>query len=91
MFLKKMAELNDAVKFYEKAIVLEPHFADAYNNIGIVLFETGQFDDAIKFYEKALEVEPSYAEAHNNLGNTLSKKLVNWIKLLRVMEVSTKV
>ena len=84
MFLQKVTVLDDAIKFYEKAIDLNPNFADAYNNIGIVLLEMGQSDDAIKFYQKALEIEPSYAEAHNNLGMP-SKILVNWMRQSRVI------
>ena len=58
MFLEKGNRLV-SFKFYEKAIDLNPNFADAYNNIGIVLLEMGQFDDAIKFYEKAIDLNPS--------------------------------
>ena len=34
------------LRSYERAIALDPDFADAHNNIGIVYLDLGQLDEA---------------------------------------------
>ena len=46
---------------------MSPNFAEAYNNLGIVLRETNRLKDAEKIYKKAIQINPNYAEAYNNL------------------------
>ncbi|MGO9526458.1 MAG: tetratricopeptide repeat protein [Verrucomicrobiia bacterium] len=45
--------------------------ADAHDNLGVVLAQTGKIEDAIAHFEQALRFNPDYADAHNNLGNAL--------------------
>ena len=54
-----------------KAIELQPHFAEAYNNLGLALNGQGKPDDAIAAYRKAIELKPDLAFAYGNLGNEL--------------------
>lgn len=44
----------------------------AYNNLGVVLKESGKYDQAIELYRRALEIHPTYSEAYNNLGVALN-------------------
>jgi len=46
----------------------------AHNNLGVILFQEGQWDEAVAHYQKALEIQPGYAEAYLNLGNALDQK-----------------
>jgi predicted O-linked N-acetylglucosamine transferase (SPINDLY family) len=50
---------------------LKPDYAEAHNNLGIVLNEQGRLDEAIASYGRALALKPDYAEAHSNRGNAL--------------------
>ncbi len=59
---------------YQSALLLDPLFAEAHNNYGIVLFQKGEIDEAIDEYQKALQIHSNYTEAHNNLGVLLSKE-----------------
>jgi len=62
---------NEAVKNYEKAIIIKPDYAKAHFNLGGTFQDIGQLSSSVKSYEKAIFIEPTYAEAHNNLGNVL--------------------
>jgi Flp pilus assembly protein TadD/ADP-heptose:LPS heptosyltransferase len=55
--------------FFEQAITLRPDFADAHNNLGLLLLESGEAARAVKCFEKALSIHPDMGVAHNNLGN----------------------
>jgi len=62
-------EYEEAIAHYEKALIIDPHFLKALNNIGVLLKLRGRFDEAKSYYFQALSLKPDFAEAHNNLGN----------------------
>ncbi len=47
-----------------KTIALKPDFAEAHNNLGIVLQELGRLDEAEASYTQAIALKPDFAEAH---------------------------
>lgn len=57
-----------AEEAYYKAIHLDPTLANAYTNLGNLLYRMGAGADARALYEKAIEVDPQQPEAHYNLG-----------------------
>ena len=59
---------------FKKALKLKPDYAEAYNNLGIVLKDLGDLEAAIINYEKAIEIKPNYAEAYNSKGVALKEK-----------------
>ena len=68
-----LGQLENAVKNYEKAILIKPDYAKAHFNLAGTLQELGQLDASVISYEKTLEIEPNFAEAHNNLGNVFKE------------------
>ena len=45
-----------------------------HNNLGVALYDQGDYDAAIAEYRKALAIASSYADVHTNLGNAYSDK-----------------
>ncbi len=70
--LAKQGEYEPAIADYEKALEIEPDYAEAHNSLGNALVHRGQADDGIGHYRKALEIKPDYAEAYYNLGLALA-------------------
>ena len=66
--LQKAGRPIEAVAAYEKAVALNPRYAEAYGNLGNVLRETGDLAGAVRAYQQALTLNPSQADTHNNLG-----------------------
>jgi tetratricopeptide (TPR) repeat protein len=60
-----------AVEQFEKATEVDPNFAEAWNNAGVVRQRLGNLQGAIADFSRAIEVNPSYADAHNNLARAL--------------------
>ncbi|MCP4603605.1 MAG: tetratricopeptide repeat protein [Proteobacteria bacterium] len=60
--------LSQAEEAYHRAIHLDPTLANAYTNLGNLLYRSGSNQDAKTLYQKAIEVDPAQAEAHYNLG-----------------------
>ena len=56
------------------AIKINPDHAEAYYNLGNVLFAKQKNEEAISHYKMAIKINPDYAKAHNNLKIALSKQ-----------------
>ncbi len=69
--LQELKQLDDALASFDKAIALEPNFADALNNRGTVLQELKRLDDALTSFDKAIVLEPNYADVFYNRGTVL--------------------
>ena len=47
-------------------------FAEAYDNLGLVLTQSGNDPEAIAAFREAVRIRPDYADAHANLGAVLT-------------------
>src|SRR5579864_2811346 len=54
--------------FFEKAIAIYPKYDQAYNNLGVILMNSGDLDDGEKAFSKAIELNDRYAGAYVNLA-----------------------
>ena len=66
--LHNQMDLTAALKCYEKAAKLDPHFPDAQNNIGTVYYEHKKYPKAIRSYKRAIKLRDDYAAFYLNLG-----------------------
>jgi predicted O-linked N-acetylglucosamine transferase (SPINDLY family) len=60
-----------AIESYNKAILLNPDYAESYCNRGSVQYILQQYQAALESYDKAIFLKPEFTEAHNNRGNAL--------------------
>jgi protein O-GlcNAc transferase len=61
----------DAASLVGRAVMLDPDFAEAHNDRGVILAASGLFADALSCFERAVALNPGYDEARNNLGRGL--------------------
>lgn len=61
----------EARKHFENAIILEP-CADAYSNLGILLYTAGRPDLAFEAYSHGLQLDPNKVDIHRGRVTTLS-------------------
>ena len=71
--LLAQGRVRDALPLLEKAVGIDPDYADAHNNLAKALAEDGQTEAAIAHFEKAIEVAPRYVNAHYNLATLLAQ------------------
>ena len=62
---------SDAASLVGRAVMLDPDFAEAHNDRGVILAANGLFADALSCFERAVAINPGYDEARNNLGRGL--------------------
>jgi len=65
-------EREEEVRWYREALKLRPDYAEAHNNLGIVLRHLGNEQEAAMHYLEALRLRPIYPEAHYNYGLLLA-------------------
>ncbi len=51
-----------------------PMSAKGYNNLGLILMNSGENDTAVELFRKAISLSPAYADPYNNLGIALGNK-----------------
>ncbi|XP_044507572.1 probable UDP-N-acetylglucosamine--peptide N-acetylglucosaminyltransferase SPINDLY isoform X2 [Mangifera indica] len=66
--LKLAGKTQEGIQEYYDALRIDPHYAPAYYNLGVVYSEMMQYDMALSCYEKAALERPLYAEAYCNMG-----------------------
>ena len=71
---RKKGEHDLAIADYDKAIALNPKYADAYGGRGAVYSNRGEHDLAIADYDKAIALKPKFAEAYGNRGLAYDSK-----------------
>lgn len=64
----QLLDLADAKKNYERAIKLNPSYAEAVNNLGTVYYAQKSLRRAIVQYKRALRLTPESASILSNLG-----------------------
>jgi tetratricopeptide (TPR) repeat protein len=64
-------DVESAVKRLEHAVELAPQFADAWNNLGTIAYQTEQYDRAERCFRAALQQDPQAFEPLVNLGGVL--------------------
>ena len=63
-----LTNLPAAVELLRHAVSIRPAFAEAHNNLGIVLTDLGLADEALPAFLEAIRLKPNYARAHANLA-----------------------
>ena len=58
-----------AIQDYDKALEIDPRYADAYSNRGNAYKASGNLALAIQEYNRSLELDPNIAETYYNRGN----------------------
>jgi tetratricopeptide (TPR) repeat protein len=65
---QRLGNLDEAMAFYQKAIITDPFYVVAYNDLGIVYEAKGFIDQAEACYLKAIRLNPDYPNVYSNLA-----------------------
>lgn len=66
--LKEMNRKEEALKYFERAIELNPKYAAAYCNVGLMMFELGEPELAITHYKYAITLNDQDPTFYHNLA-----------------------
>jgi tetratricopeptide (TPR) repeat protein len=71
MLGRKGSDSSQVLTEFNEALRLRPEYAEAHNNIGLVLAQNGDDERAGVEFREAVRIRPDYADAHANLGSVL--------------------
>ena len=57
---------REALYRWERAVQLDPTYAEAWNNLAVAYEQSGRFDDARKAYETAVKLDPKNQTIRQN-------------------------
>lgn len=63
------ARWEEAREAYAHVVVIDPTYAAAWNNLGLLHHRMGRYDEARECYRVALEADPACVQAAYNLGS----------------------
>jgi tetratricopeptide (TPR) repeat protein len=66
--LHQQTALSGALKYYQRAVKVDPLYADAENNVGTIWYQRKKYNKAIKAYQKAIAMRSDMAVLYSNLG-----------------------
>jgi tetratricopeptide (TPR) repeat protein len=61
--LRELGRLAEALAGYERAIALQPAYADAHHHRGVLLLDLQRLPEAVAAFDTALSLRPGFAEA----------------------------
>jgi tetratricopeptide (TPR) repeat protein len=63
-----MAEFENAIEAYRKAVELDPNYFDAWHALGMAYLRAGKIQDAIAAGKRSIEINPNDMLAHTSLS-----------------------
>src|SRR5262249_35337186 len=70
-YLHKLGNYTTAIKYFDKALAIDPNYVSALNDKGLALGYLGNYTGAIMYFDKALAIDPNYVPALNGKGLVL--------------------
>lgn len=58
---------RQASELFQKAVQLNPNYADAHYGLGLALFDQGRWEDAIRSFQNVVKINPKDKEAREKL------------------------
>ena len=71
---KETGDVDRAIVSYDRAIAVDPGFANAYNSRGAALGSKGDLDSALRDFNRAIELNPELGSAYENRGLVLQSR-----------------
>ena len=67
-------DLKRAEEQYRKTLAIKPDYAEAEDNLGLVLLKQGRPEESQAHFQNAVRLDPKLWQAHNNLGTVLARQ-----------------
>jgi len=87
---KGLGKWEEAIEWFEKALLLDPQYKICLNTYGLLLRDIGRIHQARACFEKALEIDEEFGAAMNNLGSVL-KDVARYDEALTWLRKSAKI
>ncbi len=82
---QKSGRFQEAKRLYEETLSLDPDYADALNNLGVIHIHDKNYSAARAFFAKAIRLKPDYVDSYYNLAclHALKRELTQSLSHLK--------
>ena len=70
--LSQQGQTRTALNYYRQAVVIAPHYSQAYYEMGNCLARLGLYPEAIKKYQRAIHIDPAAQEPRERMDKLIS-------------------
>lgn len=68
LFFLNSGNIDEAIKYFNKALSLNPNYDYAFCSLGLAYSMKGDFEKSVKYLQDSLRINPALSDAHNYLG-----------------------
>ncbi len=89
-------DIDNAIKEYEAALLIDPSIAEAHNNLGFAYMDKGDLAKALENQKKAVELKPALANGYYGLAMVYERQgkkkeaIANWKKFASLSQPHSK-
>ncbi len=65
---------DEAARYWDKALEVEPRFSPAYTGLGMIAADKGQYEKATELLRKAIQLDPTAGQAYSLLVDVLLRR-----------------
>ena len=76
---ERLGDYEGAIADFERAIEINPQYANAYSNRGFAKSRLGDYEGAMADYERAIEINPQMHRARFNLGRAYIRRAIDFL------------
>jgi tetratricopeptide (TPR) repeat protein len=66
--LQRDSQISSAIEQFQRALSLNPDYAEAHYNLATAYEEVLEYDKALSEYQRAIEADDQFSDAYNNLA-----------------------
>jgi len=59
---------DDAIPYFQRAVLTQSDFFEAYYNLGVIFTKENRVNEAISAWQNVVRIRPIFAQGHENLG-----------------------
>ncbi len=76
LMYKRRGMVDEAIKWFSRAIKINPNLDSVYDNLGLLFFKKEMYDDATLMFQKALSIDSKNQDYHFNLSVAVNKRKI---------------
>jgi Flp pilus assembly protein TadD len=64
---RRQGKLLEAARQYLQVLEIDSELPEAYNNLGVIMWQLGKYSTASSYFQRALDKDPRHTKALENL------------------------
>ena len=85
---QRIGAYDEAIEMLNAAVKIDADFVPAYNQIGLIFFESDRKDESVEIFKKALAIDPENLQTRLGLGESYSMLTRNDLAVVQFLKAA---